>query len=70
MMKTLKIERLEGIYAICTDKAQADKAQKEKEKQKFFGIQISELPSGAAAGDTVEIDEETGTLTIVKAAKK
>lgn len=66
-MKALKIERLEGIYAICTDKTQA---QKEKEKQKFFGIQISELPSGAAAGDTVEIDEETGTLTIVKPVKK
>lgn len=69
MMKTLKIERMEGIYAICTDKAQANK-HKDKDKQRFFGIQISELPKGAAPGDTIEIDEETGTLTIVKAVEK
>ncbi len=37
-----------------------------KDKQKFFGIQISELPQGASPGDTVEVDDETGTLTLVK----
>lgn len=60
-MKALTIDRMEGIYAICTDKAQ-------KDKQKFFAIQISELPQGAAAGDTLEVDDETGTLTLVKSA--
>lgn len=59
-MKTLTIDRMEGIYAICTDKAQ-------KDKQKFFGIQISELPSGVAVGDTIEIDDETGSLNLLKA---
>lgn len=59
-MKTLTIDRMEGIYAICTDQAQ-------KDKQKFFGIQISELPSGAAVGDTIEIDDETGSLNLRKA---
>lgn len=58
-MKTLTIDRMEGIYAICKDK-----------DQKFFAIQISELPQGAAAGDTVSVDDETGTLTITKAAEK
>lgn len=58
-MRTLTIDRIEGIYAICTDK-------KQKDKQKFFGIQISELPQGAMAGDTVTIDDETGTLTLSK----
>jgi hypothetical protein len=70
MMKTLKIERLEGIYAICTDKEQPENKHKAKDKQRFFGIQISELPNGAAPGDTVEIDEETGALTIVKPKKQ
>lgn len=60
-MKTLTIDRMEGIYAICTDTAQ-------KDKQKFFGIQISELPNGAAAGDTIQVDDETGSLTLVKAS--
>lgn len=59
-MKTLTIDRMEGIYAICTDQTQ-------KDKQKFFGIQISELPSGAAAGDIIEIDDETGSLNLRKA---
>jgi hypothetical protein len=60
-MRTLIIDRMEGIYAICNDKAQ-------KDKQKFFGIQLSELPQGAAVGDTLEVDDETGTLTLVKSA--
>lgn len=61
-MKTLTIDRMEGIYAICTDQAQA-----QKDKQKFFGIQISELPSGASVGDRIEIDDETGSLNLLKA---
>lgn len=65
-MRTLTIDRIEGIYAICTDKAQ----KVSKDKQKFFGIQVSELPHGASAGDTVEVDDETGTLTLVRPADK
>ena len=62
-MRTLTIDRIEGIYAICKDKEQ-------KDKQKFFGIQTSELPQGAAAGDIVEVDDEAGTLTLVQSADK
>lgn len=58
-MKTLTIDRMEGIYAICKDK-----------DQKFFAIQISELPQGAAAGDEISIDDEAGTLSITKTADK
>lgn len=58
-MKTLKIDRTEGIYAICKDK-----------DQKLFAIQTSELPQEAAAGDIISIDDETGTLTIAKAPEK
>ena len=52
-MKTLTIDRLEGIYAICVDS-----------NAKFFAIETSELPKGAAAGDVIAVDEEAGTLTI------
>lgn len=52
-MKTLTISRLEGIYAICED-----------ENQKFFAIEISELPAGAAAGDVLKVDDEEGALSI------
>ncbi len=61
-MKKLTIDRIEGIYAICTDKTQ----KVQKDKQKFFGIQVSELPQGASSGDTVEVDDEAGTLTLLK----
>lgn len=61
-MRTLIIDRIEGIYAICTDKAQ----KVSKDKQKFFGIHVSELPKGASVGDTVEVDDESGTLNLVK----
>lgn len=60
-MRTLTIDRIEGIYAICTDKTQ-------KDKQKFFGIQVSELPQGVSAGDTLEVDDDSGTLALVKPA--
>lgn len=62
-MRTLTISRMEGIYAICADKAQ-------KDKQKFFGIQISELPQGASVGDTIVIDDETGTLNLLKPSNR
>ena len=56
-MKTLTISRLEGIYAICED-----------ENQKFFAIEISELPAGAAAGDVLKVDDEEGALSIDRKA--
>ena len=61
-MRTLTIDRIEGIYAICTDKSQKD------DKQKFFGIQISELPQGASAGDTISVNDEAGTIALLKPA--
>lgn len=63
-MKELIIDRMEGIYAICSDKKQKDK------EQKFFGIQISELPQGTSVGDTVLVDDETGTLNVQKPEPK
>lgn len=52
-MRTLTIDRLEGIYAICED-----------ENQKFFAIELSELPKGAKAGDVLSVNDEEGTLSI------
>lgn len=52
-MKTLTIDRFEGTFAICED---AD--------QKFFAIEISELPQGAAEGDVLNVDDSEGTLSI------
>lgn len=52
-MKTLKISRFEGIYAICED---GDK--------KFFAIEISELPAGAKTGDLLRVDDEAGVLSL------
>lgn len=52
-MKTIKINRLEGIYAICED-----------ENQKYYAIEISELPEGASAGDVLKVDDTLGTLSI------
>lgn len=46
-MRILVIDRFEGTYAICEDK-----------DQKFFAIDTSELPAGAAEGSVLEIDEE------------
>lgn len=51
-MKTLTIDRFEGNFAICEDK-----------DQKYFGIEVSELPQGAKEGDILEISDE-GTLSI------
>ena len=55
-MRTLIIDRFEGTFAICED---AD--------QKYFGIEISELPKGAAEGDVLKIDDQ-GAITIDKQA--
>lgn len=56
-MKTLTIDRLEGIYAICTDK-----------EKRYFAIPVSELPQGAAAGDKLTVDDEEGAVSLEKAA--
>ncbi len=56
-MRTLTIDRLEGIYAICED-----------ENQKFFAIELSELPKGAKAGDVLSVNDEEGTLSVDAAA--
>lgn len=57
------IDRIDSTYAICRD-TQA-KSQKEK-NQRLFGIQLSELPSGASVGDTIVVDDDTGTLTLAQ----
>ena len=56
-MKKLTIDRLEGIYALCAD-----------ENQKFFAIELSELPKGAKAGDVLSVNDEEGTLSVDEAA--
>jgi len=56
-MKTMIISRMEGIYAICEDK-----------DQKYYAIEISELPEGASAGDVLQVDDAEGTLTIDREA--
>lgn len=52
-MKTLTIDRMEGIYAICEDK-----------NKKYYAIEISDLPQGASAGDVLNVDDVEGSLTI------
>ena len=52
-MKTLKISRFEGIYAICED-----------EDRKFFAIERPELPEGAKTGDLLKVDDEAGVLSL------
>ena len=61
-MRTLVIERLEGIYAICRDRDA--KPRKNAKEQKFFAILLSELPESAAAGDTAA---QTGEMIFRKA---
>lgn len=56
-MKTLTIDRMEGIYAICTDK-----------DKKYFAIPTSELPQGTAVGAVLGIDDDEGVITLEKAA--
>ncbi|WP_101697745.1 DUF3006 domain-containing protein [Clostridium minihomine] len=51
-MKTLIIDRFEGVYAICEDK-----------DKKFFAIEASELPQNVREGDVLEINDD-GTLSV------
>lgn len=46
-MKQLVIDRLDGKFAICTDS-----------DQKFFAIELPELPQGAKAGSVLTITDE------------
>ena len=46
-MKQLIIDRFEGKFAICEDK-----------EQKYFAIEVEELPQGAAEGSVLEITNE------------
>ena len=46
-MKQFIIDRYEGKYAICEDK-----------DQKYFAIELSELPEGARPGSVLAITEE------------
>jgi Protein of unknown function (DUF3006). len=52
-MKTLTIDRFEGTYAICEDS-----------EEKFFAIDVSELPKGAKEGDVLNVDDAEGTISI------
>lgn len=48
-MKQLVIDRFDSKYAICTD---AD--------QKFYAIELAEVPQGANAGSVLRITDEGG----------
>lgn len=52
-MKTLSIDRFEGTYAICEDS-----------EEKFYAIDISELPKGAKEGDVLDVNDTEGTISI------
>ncbi len=52
-MKTLTIDRFEGTYAICEDS-----------EEKFFAIDVSELPKGAKEGDVLNVNDAEGTISI------
>ncbi len=53
-MKTLKIDRFDPQYAICTDK-----------EKKLYAIALTELPKGAKQGDILLIGDD-GRITIRK----
>ena len=46
-MKQLVIDRIEGKYAICSDS-----------EEKYFGIELGELPQGAVVGSVLAITDE------------
>lgn len=52
MPKYLSIDRFEGKYAICEDA-----------EQKYFAIETSELPAGAAEGSVLLISDD-GILSL------
>lgn len=53
-MKTLKVEKLEGIYVFCVDT-----------EKKMYAIEQAEAPAGVKAGDFLKIDDE-GVITLEK----
>lgn len=55
-MRTVSIDRFEGIYAICED-----------QDGKFFAIETAELPEGAVEGAVLSIDDAQGSLSIDRA---
>ena len=55
-MKSINIDRFEGIYAICED---AD--------GKLFAIETAELPEGAVEGTVLSVNDTEGTLKIDQA---
>ena len=46
-MKQLVIDRMDGKFAICTDK-----------DQKYYAIELQELPAGAQPGSVLDITDE------------
>lgn len=57
-MKQLVIDRIDGTFAICVDT-----------DQKYFAIEIAELPAGAAPGSVLAITEE-GELRLEPSKKE
>lgn len=57
-MKQLVIDRLDGKYAICTDS-----------DQKFYAIELPELPQGAKTGSVLCITDE-GELSLDEEATR
>lgn len=57
-MKQLVIERMDAKYAICADP-----------DQKFFAIELPELPQGARVGSVLAITDE-GELRLDEAATR
>ncbi len=57
-MRTLKVEKLEGIYVLCSDA-----------EKKMYAIEQAEAPAGLKSGDILRIDDE-GRIAVEKKAKK
>ena len=57
-MRKLKVEKLEGIYVICSDS-----------EKKLYAIEQNEAPTGVKPGDVLEIDQE-GTITVISSGRK
>ena len=58
-MKQLVIDRLDGKYAICTDS-----------DQKFYAIELPEVPQGAKAGSVLRITDEGELQLDVEATQR
>ena len=57
-MRELKLLRFEGKYAICTD-----------QDQRFFAIEIGELPKELRPGNRISIDDQ-GIITLMQEPEK